>query len=96
LEKYNWINRVDGVLLTTLTIISIIAAQVTNNISANAKDTMVTIIDILTYTPLVYLLGFAFYLLYKWIKPKLRQPAESTQHLDNLDDVSDSASVRVI
>lgn len=96
LEKYNWINRVDGVLLTTLTIISIIAAQVTNNISANAKDTMVTIIDILTYTPLVYLLGFAFYLLYKWIKPKLRPPAESTQHLDNLDDVSDSASVRVI
>jgi hypothetical protein len=92
-KKYNWINWVDSVLLTTLAIISIFAAQVTNNISANAKDKMVKIIDVLTYTPLVYLLGFALYLFYHWIKPKLRPPE---QNLQNLDDVDDPAPVRII
>ena len=82
---YNWINTVDGVLLTTLSINSIIAAQVTNNISENAKDNMLKVIDSFTYIPLLYVLGLAIHLFYKkCIEPKLRPTERSMDNLDNL------------
>ena len=85
-EEYNWVNRVDGVLLTTLTIISIIAGQVTINISIDAQNNMMKIIDSFTYIPLVYVLGFAIYLLHKLIKQKLhlRRPTTNLQNFDNV------------
>ena len=84
-EQYNWVNRVDGVILTTLTIISIVAGQVTINISAIAESNMVYIIDGLTYVPLVYVVGFGIYLLKKWIKSKLNYaPAVALGNFDNV------------
>jgi hypothetical protein len=87
LENYNLFNLVDAVLLTTLAIISIIAGQITNSISENAKDKMVILVDVLAYIPLVYLLGLALYLFFSWILPKLRGPPneQSLQNLGNDD-----------
>lgn len=86
-KKYNWINWVDSVLLTTLTIISIVSGQVTNNISTDAKKRMVKVVNALTYIPLLYLLGFFLYLLWKFIKAKLHPTDEGLlQDLGNPDD----------
>ena len=87
-RDYNWINWVDAVLLTTLAIISVVAAQVTNSISENAKDKIVIFINVITYVPLVYLLALALYLFRKWIKEKLRaNPAEQgLQNIANNDE----------
>ena len=94
LEEFDFINTVDSVVLTTLTVISIFAAQMTKNISANAKDNMVVIIDVLNYIPLLYAVSFALYLLYVWIKPKLSQTEQSMQDLvENNEDTGDADSV---
>jgi predicted outer membrane repeat protein len=87
LENYNLFNLVDAVLLTTLAIISIIAGQITNSISENAKDKMVILVDVLAYIPLVYLLGLALYLFFSCILPKRRGPPneQSLQNLGNDD-----------
>ncbi|XP_046852339.1 uncharacterized protein LOC124445636 [Xenia sp. Carnegie-2017] len=69
-EKYNWINRVDALLLTTLTVVSILAAQATNNITATQKDRLGYAINVFAYTPLLYLLVIVIYFLNKWIKEK--------------------------
>lgn len=72
LPQYDWINKLDSLLLIALTIISIISGQITKYNSETSTNAMVIIINILLYIPLVYAVLLAIYLLNSWIKVKLK------------------------
>ncbi|XP_028401631.1 uncharacterized protein LOC114524669 isoform X2 [Dendronephthya gigantea] len=84
-KKINW---VDTGFLTLLTIISIIAGQVTNNTSESAKKIMGTTIDILSYFPFVYAVCIGVKLLLTHLKPCLeRRNEENLQTVDHFDNI---------
>ena len=97
LPQYDWINKLDSLLLITLTAISIIAGQMTRHVLENERDVMMIIIDVLAYIPLVYTVALGFYLLYKWVKTKLHHANQAAGFENfNSEDEDDSETVKVI
>ena len=69
-EQYQWFNRLDAVLLTNLCLIVNFSSSIVTDASSSVHDGLETIVNLLAYVPLIYLIGLVLYHGWKYCCPK--------------------------
>ena len=91
-ESYEWINKSDVALLTTLSLIAIFSSPMDGNLSRNTRLALKVFVYLLSYIPLVVFGMVGYRIVKKWLKARKPGGPEPELSASSLSEITDEAA----